>query len=188
MSDESSASESAAPAKKAMNPLVLVMIASLVTAATVGGGLYFALASKVEHAAAAADEEEEAAAEEGAVKKKAKGKKGKEEKKDPALYVKLDPPFVVNFEAKGIMRFLQITVELMTRDPQTVELLTQHEPMIRNNLLMLFGNQNFDKINSVAGKEALRVEALKSISDSLRSEGGKAKNVEQLYFTSFVMQ
>ena len=190
MSDEA-ASESAPPAKKTMNPLVLVMVASLVTAATVGGGVYFALASKVEHAAAAADDEEEeapAAAEEGATKKKGKGKNKKAEKKEPALYVKLDPPFVVNFEAKGIMRFLQISVELMTRDPQTVDLLTQHEPMIRNNLLMLFGNQNFDKINSTEGKEALRTEALKSISDSLKGEGAKPNKVEQLYFTSFVMQ
>ena len=189
MSDEA-ATEAAAPAKKAANPLVLVMIASVVTAATVGGGLYFAMASKIEHAAAAASEaEEEATAEDGAAKKKDKAKaKGKQEKKDPAVYVKLDPPFVVNFEAKGIMRFLQIQVELMTRDPQTVELLNQHEPMIRSNLLMLFGNQTFEKINSAEGKETLRTEALKSITDSLKSEGGKANKVEQLYFTSFVMQ
>jgi len=190
MSDETATPESAAPAKKDLNPLVLVMLASLVTAATVGGGVYFALASKVEHAASASqDEEEEAPAVESAVKKKGKAKaKGKEVKKDPALYVKLDPPFVVNFEAKGIMRFLQITVEVMTRDQQTVELLKQHDPMIRNNLLMLFGNQNFDKINSMEGKELLRGEALKSIAESLKGEGGKPKNVEQLYFTSFVMQ
>jgi flagellar FliL protein len=190
MSDESeTAAATPAPAKKGMNPLVLVMIASLVTAATVGGGLYFALGSKVQHSAEDVDAEEEAAAEVAPVKKAAKGKaSSKMAKKGPALYVKLDTPFVVNFEAKGIMRFLQITVELMTRDPQTVELLKMHEPMIRNNLLMLFGNQNFEKLNSMEGKEALRAEALKSIGESLKSEGGKANKIEQLYFTSFVMQ
>jgi flagellar FliL protein len=190
MSDDKGPEAAAAtPAKTAMNPLVLVLIASLVTAVTVGGGLYFALASKVEHAASASDDAEEEAATEAAVGKKGKGKtKAKEAKKGPALYTKLDPPFVVNFEAKGIMRFLQITVEVMTRDPGTVELLQQHDPMIRNNLLLLFGNQNFEKINSMEGKEALRAEALKSIAESIKTEGGKPKNVEQLYFTSFVMQ
>jgi flagellar FliL protein len=191
MSDEAAAPESQVPAKKAMNPLVLVLIASLVTASTVGGGVYFALASKVDSAAAAAeaaDEEEGGEVASTAAKKKAKGKKGKEQKKDPALYVKLDPPFVVNFEAKGIMRFLQIAVEVMTRDNATVDLLRQHDPLIRNNLLMLFSNQDFQKINSVEGREALRVEALKAIGEALKSEGGKPKDVEQLYFTSFVMQ
>ena len=83
MSDETATPESAAPAKKDLNPLVLVMLASLVTAATVGGGVYFALASKVEHAASASqDEEEEAPAVESAVKKKGKAKaKGKGKKK-----------------------------------------------------------------------------------------------------------
>jgi flagellar FliL protein len=190
MSDEAGAPESQATAKKAMNPLVLVMFASLMTASIVGGGVYFALASKVDSAAAAAEEAEEERGEAAApaAKKKANAKKGKEEKKGPALYVKLDPPFVVNFEAKGIMRFLQITVEVMTRDNATVDLLKQHDPLIRNNLLMLFSNQNFEKINSLEGREALRVEALKSIGEALKSEGGKPKNVEQLYFTSFVMQ
>ena len=169
--------------KKAANPMVMMLMASLVTAGVVGGGLYFTLASKVEQAAAAAEHGEEG--EGGGEGGEAKG--GKKPKAE-AIYVKLDPPFVVNFEAKGIMRFLQITVEVMTRDPHTEELLKQHDPMIRNNLLMLFGNQDFEKINSVEGKEALRAEALKNIGESLKTEGGKPKLVEQLYFTSFVMQ
>jgi flagellar FliL protein len=180
MSDDA-ATDSQAPAK-ASNPLVLVLVASLVTAVTVGGGLYFALASKVESAAAAAEEANQGESAGGADSKKKAKNKGE------ALYVKLDPPFVVNFEAKGIMRFLQIAVEVMTRDAATVDLLKKHDPLIRNDLLMLFSNQDFAKINSVAGREALRVEALKCISEALKSEGGKPKSVEQLYFTSFVMQ
>lgn len=186
MSDEAASPE--ASAKKSGNPLVLVLIASLVTAGAVGGGMYFALASKMEAAAAAdddGDEEEEAApTESGAAKKKGKGHGHKE----PALYVKLDPPFVVNFEAKGIMRFLQITVEVMTRDKETADLIKQHDPLIRNNLLMLFGNQSLEKISSLEGREELRTVALKSIAEAVEGEGGKAKHVEQLYFTSFIMQ
>jgi flagellar protein FliL len=183
MSDDA-APDSQAP--KTTNPLVLVLIASLVTAITVGGGLYFALASKVESAAAAAEEADEADGAEAPDSKKNGKNKGKN--KGEALYVKLDPPFVVNFEAKGIMRFLQITVEVMTRDAPTVELLKKHDPLIRNNLLMLFSNQDFAKIHSLEGREALRAEALKSLGEAIKSEGGKPKHIEQLYFTSFVMQ
>jgi len=180
MSDASGAVESVAAPRKDMNPLALVMLASLITAATVGGGVYFALASKVEQAVNA--HAQEAGDEAGDTAKK----KGKA--KLPALYVKLDPPFVVNFEAKGAMRFLQITVEIMTRDPETVELLKQHGPLIRNNLLMLFGNQDFKTISSLEGKEALRATALKTIGEAIKGEGGKPKTLEQLLFTSFVMQ
>src|SRR5690348_16255736 len=35
----------------------------------------------------------------------------------PPLYVALDPPFVVNFEGDQLVRFLQITVQIMTCEP-----------------------------------------------------------------------
>ena len=37
----------------------------------------------------------------------------------PPRYINLDPPFVVNFEADSMVRFLQVTVGIMTRDPAT---------------------------------------------------------------------
>ena len=36
--------------------------------------------------------------------------------------------------------------------------------------------------------EELRKQALQSVAKVIASEGGQSKNVEQLYFTSFVMQ
>ena len=39
--------------------------------------------------------------------------------KGPPLYVALDPPFVVNFEAEQLVRFLQVTVQVMSRDQPT---------------------------------------------------------------------
>jgi flagellar FliL protein len=117
-----------------------------------------------------------------------KGAKKKAQHKEPAQYVKLEPPFVVNFEAKGLMRFLQVAVEVMTRDPVTAELIKKNDPMIRNDLIMLLGSQPYEKISSREGKEQLRAEALRVVATIIASEGGDASNVEQLYFTSFVMQ
>jgi flagellar FliL protein len=106
----------------------------------------------------------------------------------PAQYVKLDPPFVVNFEAKGLMRFLQVTVEIMTRDQATVDIINKNDPMIRNDLIMLFASQRYEDISTRDGKERLRTEALRVVADVVTAEGGNGEKVEQLYFTSFVMQ
>ena len=104
------------------------------------------------------------------------------------MYVAFDPPFVVNFEAKGMMRFLQVSLEVMTRDPVTADLIKQHEPVLRNDLLLLFGNQTYEMISTREGKEELRKEALAAVARIISDEGGDPKHVEQLYFTSFVMQ
>jgi flagellar FliL protein len=166
----------AAPEKKG-SKLLLIIIVAVVVAAAAGGGAYFFLAGK-SHDAAEAKSDKKVHADKGAEKTP----------KGPATYIKMDPPFVVNFEAKGLMRFLQVSVEVMTRDPATAELLKLHDPRIRNDLLMLFGNQQYESISSREGKESLRADALKTVANVIKSEGGDGKQVEQLFFTSFVMQ
>ena len=169
MAEAVAAAAPAEPAPKKSKKLLLIIVAAVVLCAAIGGGVYFFTGAK--HESAPAEKADEAAGPKAA-----------------AVYVKLDPPFVVNFESKGMMRFLQITLEIMTRDPGTADLLKQHDPMIRNDLLMLFGNQTFETISTREGKERLRSEALAVVGKIIEREGGKAKNVEQLYFTSFVMQ
>lgn len=108
--------------------------------------------------------------------------------KRSAQYIAFDPPFVVNFENAGLMRFLQVSVEVMTRDEQTAQLLRLHDPRLRNDLLLLLGNQTYEAIATREGKEALRAQALQAVAAVISAEGGKGAQVEQLYFTSFVMQ
>ncbi|MEA3178273.1 MAG: flagellar protein FliL [Gammaproteobacteria bacterium] len=117
-------------------------------------------------------------------KKEAKAK----EPLAPPLYVALDPPFVVNFEGEQLVRFLQITVQVMTRDPETVELLKANDPVVRNDLLLLFANQKYEVVAARAGKEKLRSDALAAIRHVVETGGGKSAHIEQVYFTSFVMQ
>jgi flagellar protein FliL len=108
--------------------------------------------------------------------------------KGPPLYVALDPPFVVNFEADSAVRFLQVTVQIMSRDPQTVELLKSTDPVIRNDLLLLLGNQKYETLSSLEGKEKLRAESLETVRRIVKDGGGEPPLVEAVYFTSFVMQ
>ena len=122
------------------------------------------------------------------VTEESKQSQSKRMPKAPAQFVELDPPFVVNFEAKGLVRFPQVSVEVMTRDDQTLELIKKLDPIIRNDLILLFANQSYETISTREGKEQLRAEALRVVADVVESEGGDGKQVEQLYFTSFVMQ
>jgi flagellar FliL protein len=187
--DDEAATESAEPvAKKSSKKLILIVAAAVLVLGGGGAAAYFMLGNSDEPVA-----EEGPPAKDGKAKAKTAKEKGKKDKKDekpkaPAQYVKLDPPFVTNFESKGLVRFLQISVEVMTRDPATAELLKMHDPMIRNDLLLLLSNQQYEVISSREGKEKLRTEALQTVAKVIDLEGGDGKHVEQLFFTSFVMQ
>jgi flagellar FliL protein len=112
----------------------------------------------------------------------------KQEPKQPPRYINLDPPFVVNFEAESMVRFLQVTIGVMTRDPAIETLVKDNDPRVRNDLLMILANQSYDTVSTAEGKEALRKRCLESIRAIVREMGGDSKQVEALYFTSFVMQ
>jgi flagellar FliL protein len=112
----------------------------------------------------------------------------KAEVKSPPLFVELDPPFVANFAPGSPARFLQVSVQLMTRDAELAKQLVHLDPIIRNDLLLLFGNQRVAEVSTTEGKEALRNATLEAVRKVIAAEGGKPAALEAVYFTSFVMQ
>lgn len=186
----------AAPAAKGGSKKLLIIIAAAVLVLGGGGaGAFFFMHKSAadEEVSADSGEGEQADAKDTKKEKgKAKGKKDKKgkaaEPKLPAIYVEFQPPFVVNFDAKGVMRFLQVSMQVMTRDHETSELVKLHEPKIRNNMLLLLGSQTLDTISTLEAKEELRKKALETIVKIVDEEGGEGKKVEDLFFTSFVMQ
>jgi flagellar FliL protein len=103
-----------------------------------------------------------------------------------AVYYAIDPPLVVNFEDGSAVRFLQITMEVMARDQKAIDSVQKNIPLIRNNLLLLMSNRNYQSMMSREGKEKLRQEALAEIRDVQKKQGGE--DIEDLLFTSFVVQ
>jgi len=110
-----------------------------------------------------------------------------EEAKAPPQYLALDPPLVVSFEDRSAIRFLQVTVEVMARDEESIQAVQTHTPVIRNNLLMLMGGQTLSDLTKTEGKEKLRQAALAEVQRILTENTGKP-GIEDLYFTSFVVQ
>jgi flagellar protein FliL len=103
-----------------------------------------------------------------------------------AVYYAIDPPLVVNFEDGSAVRFLQITMELMAHDQKAIDSVQKNVPLIRNNLLLLMSNRNYQTLMSREGKEKLRQEALTEVRAVQKKEGGL--DIDDLLFTSFVVQ
>lgn len=105
----------------------------------------------------------------------------------PALYVSLDPAFIVNLDSGPEPRFLQVSVDVMGRNAKTLEQVSAHAPQIRSRLLMLMGLQAPAQLSSREGKEALQAAVLEEIKLILLAETGAAE-IEAVFFSTFVMQ
>ncbi|MDX9741500.1 MAG: flagellar basal body-associated FliL family protein [Gammaproteobacteria bacterium] len=111
---------------------------------------------------------------------------GAQAKRSP-IYMEFGEPFVVNFVEGNQIRYLQVRIEGMTRDPSIPAHVSKHLPRIRNNLVFMFSGFDYASLGTVAGKQRIRDEALAEVQNVLRQEIGDA-GVEAIYFTSFVMQ
>lgn len=115
----------------------------------------------------------------------AEGEEQAPPERDP-IYLPLDPAFVVNFEHKGSIRYLQLTLQIMSYHEEVVDKVSANMPAVRNNLIMLFSGQDYDALNTSEGKENLRKEVLKSIDEVVNLKGDF--KVNDVFFTGFVMQ
>jgi flagellar FliL protein len=105
----------------------------------------------------------------------------------PAIYLQLDPAFVVNFQDAAALRFLQVGVNVMSHDPEAITAAKQADPEIRNALLMLFSAQDMKSLSDVKGKQKLQAAALAEIQRVLKEKIGRP-GIDAVYFTSFIMQ
>jgi flagellar FliL protein len=109
-----------------------------------------------------------------------------EEAAKASFFLPIDPPLVVNFEDGSAVRFLQISMEVMAKDQKGIDSVQKNIPLVRNNLLLLMSNRDYQSLMSREGKEKLRQEALTEIRGVQKKQGGD--DIEDLLFTSFVVQ
>ena len=163
------AAAAAAPPAKKKGKLPLILAAAGVVVIGGGAAFWFLRPKKAPDAQAVAKAAEAAP-------------------KAAAIYYKFDPAFVVNFGGEGNVRYLQITLEAMSRDAAVIEEIKNNEPAIRNDLVLLFSAQQYDALLAPEGKETLRQAALQAVRKTVAAESGKADAIEGVYFTSFVIQ
>ena len=156
--------------------IVLIVAALLLLGGGAGAGLYLTGAFAPQEKVASEDEDDEDFEEEA-----------EEQSRGEAIYVDLHPAFTVNLQGKSKARYLQASVQVLTREPEVEAQIKQHAPMIRNKLVMLFSGKTSQDLRTVEGKEQLQNEARSAIEGVLKSEDGDG-GVEAVFFTSFVMQ
>lgn len=103
----------------------------------------------------------------------------------PAIYEPLEPQFVVNFAHDGVLRYLQVSVSVMTRDEDIVQQVRHHMPAIRHEVVALLSSRTYEQLGSVEGKDELRGMIRDKIQEIVSPKG---KGVEEIFLTGFVMQ
>ena len=120
-----------------------------------------------------------------------------------ANYFDIDTPFVVNItDGPRKLRFLQVAVNLMTKDSNVVDAVNKHIAPIKHELVMLFSQQKFGTVTSRNAREQLRKDALTRVQLILEKYAGitpdktvkgddgeqHPSSVQDLFFTNFIIQ
>ncbi len=104
-----------------------------------------------------------------------------------SVYYEMEPAFVINFNAGRKQRFMQVYVAVKAQTESAVAQVSQHSPVIRNNLNQLFAKQDFESIQTPEGKEEMRQAATQAVQDVL-AKYGNGETIDQVLFTNLVMQ
>ncbi len=151
--------------------LIIIIVAALVLmGATIGGTLMFIGGGDDSGVEAEAESEEEEVVEKG----------------NPT-YVDLKPAFTVNLDPEDKVGFLQVSIQVLTYDDVVAADLDKHKPLIRNNLVVLFGQQKSIDLRAPEGKLKLQKSALETIQNVI-TQYGSGGEVDNVFFTTFVMQ
>ena len=164
MADEAATTDSAGGSKKTVILFAVALLAAI--GASAGGTMYFLGAGE--------------AVPEGDAQPAP-------DKPATAIYHNLRPAFIVNYVTGSKPRLLQVELTVMARDPEVVEALISHMPLIRSQIVAFLTDQDFFELQTHAGKEALR-QGLRALIDGTLMAEEQIQGVESVLLTNFVMQ
>lgn len=103
------------------------------------------------------------------------------------VYHTLVPALVGNYGGEGRLKYYKADVALRVTGTEAEAKVKHHEPLIRNQLVILFSQQTDATLGSVESKEALRLEALRQVQAVLTHEEGRPL-VDDLLFNNLITQ
>jgi len=105
----------------------------------------------------------------------------------PAQYIKMKPRFIVNYNVGTRQRFLQTSIEIMTRSQGVVDAVELHNPMLRNEIVRILSEQDFKHLRTPEGRVELKTKLQNQLIAILKRESD-IEGIEAVLFTDFVMQ
>lgn len=167
--DQTTAEDEAGGGKKKK---LIIIIALVILIIAIGGGVAWFLLSGDDAEGDSAENAEDVVVEE-VIK--------------PAQYIKMKPRFIVNYNVGTRQRFLQASIEIMTRSQEVIDAVELHNPMIRNEIVRILSDQDFNALRLPEGRIALRDQLREQLITTLKNESN-VDDVEAILFTDFVMQ
>ncbi|HAS6395600.1 TPA: flagellar basal body-associated protein FliL [Vibrio vulnificus] len=112
-----------------------------------------------------------------------------EEQTGPQLaYFTLEPDLTTNFYTKGKkLGYIQVRIDIMVMSNADLALVEHHQPLIRDAVVELLGQQSEDTVKSLAGREDLRKHLVEKLNEILLPETGKTV-IADLLFTKYLYQ
>jgi flagellar FliL protein len=105
----------------------------------------------------------------------------------PAQYIKMKPRFIVNFNVGTRQRFLQTSIEIMTRSQDVIDTIELHNPMLRNTIIRILSEQDFKNLRTPEGRAALKALLKEQLVAVVKAEAD-IEGIDTVLFTDFVMQ
>jgi flagellar FliL protein len=105
----------------------------------------------------------------------------------PAQYIKMKPRFIVNFNVGTRQRFLQTSIEIMTRSQDVIDTIELHNPMLRNTIIGILSEQDFKNLRTPEGRSALKTLLKEQLVAVVKAEAD-VEGIDAVLFTDFVMQ
>ncbi|WP_435235601.1 flagellar basal body-associated FliL family protein [Psychromonas sp. PT13] len=103
-------------------------------------------------------------------------------------YYSIEPDIITNYIKSGKrIGFIRMTVELMVRSKDDYALLEKHDPLIRDRIITILGEQDEKAVKSVDQRDAIRQRCVEELNELLFTET-KAKPIIDVLFTKFLFQ
>lgn len=112
---------------------------------------------------------------------------GQEIPKKNFAYFSLEPEIVTNYLGSNAKKlgYVRIAVELMLEDASYLEAADHHSPLLRAEIIDIFGRQPEEKVKSLTGREDIRRSCLERLRQLMKKETGN-EMVKDVIFTKYL--
>lgn len=104
----------------------------------------------------------------------------------PPVFVTLEP-FTVNLQSEDADQYLQTQFSLQVSDIEQADKIKLYMPQVRSRLLTLLSSRTATELNTPEGKQKLTNDIIAQVKQPFAPKG-KAQQVTNVFFTSFVIQ
>lgn len=103
-------------------------------------------------------------------------------------YLEMEPDIITNYIKPGKrIGFVRISVDLMVNSIANYTLIETHEPLIRDRIITIFGQQSEEMVKMISEREGIRQRCIEEINELLFAETGK-RPLTDLFFTKYLYQ